>query len=72
MTKKIIAWMLVVLLCAGVTICVSATSTNPDALYVMDGADLLTDSEEAALRTRLQAISEAYSAQVAVGTMSQM
>lgn len=72
MTKKIVLLVLALLLCISMSVCVFANSTNPDALFVIDGADLLTENEEAQLRTRLEEISKAYGAQVAVGTVSQM
>jgi len=41
-------------------------------LLVLDEADLLSDSEEAALNTKLSTISSTYSAQIVVGTIESM
>lgn len=70
--KKIVVWLTGLLLCVSLCLCATANSTNPDALFLIDGADLLTENEEARLRTRLEEISQACGAQVAVGTVSQL
>lgn len=72
MRNKLVLLLLALLLCISMVVCVSANSTNPDALFLIDGADLLTENEEAQLRSRLEAISKEYGAQVAVGTITEM
>ena len=75
--KKIFSWMLVLLVCLSfpMTAAYAAPDGNAavrssDALLVRDGANLLTDAEESALRTRLAALSDQYGAQVCVATVS--
>lgn len=75
MKKKLISLLLTVVL--GVSVMIAA----PVALaagegsrndLLVDGADLLTASEEAVLRTRLAAITEQYQAEVIVFTLEDM
>ncbi len=77
--KKIFSMMLVLLLVLSFP--VTAAYAAPDSnsidlpsgnLLVRDGADLLTDAEESALRTRLAALSDQYGAQVCVATVASM
>lgn len=67
MKKRVFALILVLVLCACTAI--PAFATEEKAPYVLDLAQLLTESEAAALETRLEAIAVKFSVQVAVVTM---
>lgn len=66
MKRKILSLAAVLLMCMLLTLSVYAA---PAEEFVMDEADLLSDSEEAALSARLQQISTAYQAQIVVATL---
>ena len=67
MKKRVFALILVLVLCACTAI--PAFAAEEKAPYVLDLAQLLTESEAAALETRLEAIADKFSVQVAVVTM---
>jgi uncharacterized protein len=67
MKKRIFALILVLVLCACAAI--PAFAAEEKAPYVLDLAQLLTESEAAALETRLEAIADKFSVQVAVVTV---
>lgn len=69
MTKKLIALLTALLLCACMFVCVSAAPAATDDLLLIDEADLLSASEESSLRTKLAEISAAYGAQVCILTI---
>lgn len=68
MYRKIISAILLLVLCCALAVAASAEAIV--ARFVYDEADLLTDSQEAALEQRLVGISKAYNAQVVVATVS--
>lgn len=65
MKRKIISFAMVILLCLGMTVVCSAAAD-----FVVDGADLLSESEESALRATLADLSGKYNVQIAVATVS--
>lgn len=65
MKRRIISLLLVVFLCAALAIPVCAQGD-----FVQDGADLLTEAQEAKLRQKLADISATYNAQVIVATVA--
>lgn len=65
MSKKIVSLTMVLVLCFLMTLTVCAA---PAEAFVIDDADLLSGSEEAALNVRLQQISSTYNAQIVVVT----
>ena len=65
MKRNIMAFFLAIFLIAAMALPVSAQTD-----FVQDGADLLTDSQEAKLRQTLSEISAAYGAQVVVATVA--
>ena len=74
--RKIFSVIVVILLCASLTVAASAKSltavlgTSGDEFgLLVDNANLLTDAEEAALRNRLAQLTETYQAEVIVITM---
>lgn len=69
MTKKLMAALVALLMCACMFVCVSAAPAENDHLLLQDAADLLSEDEEAALFAELAAVSETYGAQVAVCTV---
>lgn len=68
MKKRVFALVLVLVLCACAAI--PAFAAEEKAPYVLDLAQLLTESEAAALETRLEALADKFSVQVAVVTVS--
>ena len=70
MTRKIISALLALMLCISLAVSVSAKERNINFVY--DEADLLTDSEEAALTRKLADVSETYQAQLVVCTIASM
>ena len=64
--KKLFSFLLVLILCASLTVLASAANTN-DTL--MDEADLLPDSIEQILRDKMVRIGQEYNAQIAVVTL---
>lgn len=64
--KKVCSLLLVLLLLFSLSTAVFASAQET---FVLDEADLLTDSQEYDLRSKLRAISNAYSAQIIVATM---
>ena len=67
MKKRVFALVLVLVLCACTA--VPAFAAEEKAPCVLDLAGLLTESEAAALETRLEAIADKFSVQVAILTM---
>jgi uncharacterized protein len=67
MKKRLFALLLVLVLCACTVIPAFATTDQPSS--VQDYAQLLTEEEAAALKTKLDAIAEKFSVQVAVITV---
>lgn len=67
MNKRLFALLLVLVLCACTVIPAFATTDPPSS--VQDYAQLLTEEEAAALKTKLDAIAEKFSVQVAVITV---
>lgn len=61
MMKKIISFILVLLLCASLTVLASAAYTNET---LIDDADLLTDLEEQILRSEFEQIGQEFGAQI--------
>ena len=74
MKKRILSVLLALMLCACLTLSVSASygTAAPGAgnEFLVDGADLLSDAEEAELRAKLAEISSNYEAQIVVYTMA--
>lgn len=70
MTKKLMALLVALLLCACTFVCVSAAPAAGEDLLLIDNADLLSVSEETSLRTRLAEISAAYGAEVCILTVA--
>lgn len=68
MTRKILALLLCVMLCAVMTVQVAAQA--PDADTLIDEADLLTATQEATALDRLTRLSHTYQMQIAVVTLS--
>ena len=68
MKRKIFCTISVLLLCFSLTFACFAANQS----YVTDGADLLTDSEERALASTLEEISNKYGAQIAVVTVESL
>lgn len=66
MKKRVLSLTLVLMLCAALVLTVHAAPTTG---FVEDEADLLTESEEAALSARLQQLSSTYNAQIVVATV---
>ncbi len=66
MKRKILSLAMVILICFSLTFAVSAASAD----FVVDGADLLSGSEENALHTTLSELSGKYNVQIAVVTVS--
>lgn len=64
--KRLISFALALMLCASLAICAFAVDKS-ERLY--DGADLLTTSEENAIRTRLDEVSEKYDVDVVIVTV---
>jgi len=69
MTKKMMSLFLALFFCLCMPLCISATEKEE---LLIDEADILTDSEESALRTKLADISKNYNAQVSIVTLSSM
>ena len=67
MTRKIISFLLVLMLCLSISVCALAASANE---FLYDEANLLSDSEEWALRQTLANISDACDAQIVVATVN--
>jgi len=65
MIKKLFSVLFALVLWVSLTVCVSAASQAP---FLVDDADLLTDSEETVLRLKLEDLSHKYGAQIAVVT----
>lgn len=70
MTRKIISAILALILCVSLAVCVSASDPNWEEIFLIDDANLLTDSEEAALTRKLEAASNAYNAQMVIVTIT--
>ena len=70
MTKRIICAILALLLCFSLAIAVSAE--EKDTAFVIDEADLLTDSEETALVEKLTEVSHGCNAQIVIATIASM
>ncbi len=68
MKRKIVFFAMVILICFSLTLACSAASAD----FVVDGADLLSESEESALHTTLADLSGKYSVQIAVVTVSSL
>lgn len=68
--KKILSFLLVLLLC----VCLTPTVSADEALapYVWDEAGVLSDAEEAELWNKLEQISDRYGAQIAVSIWSEL
>lgn len=68
--KKILSFLCVLLLC----VCLTPTVSADEALapYVWDEADVLSDTEEAELWSKLEEISAQYDAQIAVSIWSEL
>jgi uncharacterized protein len=69
MMRKIFSALLVLILCFCLAIAVSANAASSD-LFLIDEADLLTDSQEATLAEKLERVSNTYQAQLVVVTMN--
>lgn len=67
MTKKWISVLFALLLCLSLSVTAFANEDPLPALY--DAADLLTDAEESALQSRMDAVSEAYKVQIVIATV---
>ncbi|MBQ3075318.1 MAG: TPM domain-containing protein [Clostridia bacterium] len=67
MTKKLISVLLALLICLSLVCSVSAVSKET---RLFDGADLLTSQEEAALKKRMDEISEAYKVEIVIATVN--
>ena len=65
--KKLFATLLLLLLCLSIPVTAFAAQEKD---YVMDGANLLTDSQEAQLRRELAELSATYGAEIAVVTVA--
>lgn len=65
--KKLFSLLLALILCASLTVLVSAANTN-DTL--IDEADILTDFQEQILRDKMVRIGQEYDAQIAAVTLS--
>ena len=68
MMRKFFSALLVLILCFSLAIAVSANAASSD-LFLIDDADLLTDSEEAFLLEKLESVSSAYQAQIVIVTV---
>ena len=64
MKRRILTVFLALLLCGSLVVCASAA-----APFLVDEADILTNSEEAALNETLEEVSRTYNAQVCVVTL---
>lgn len=76
MKKRILSALLALMLCMSLTLAVSAsygvTGSGSGNEFLIDGADLLSDGEEAELRSRLAAVSDDFDAQIVVCTIASM
>ena len=72
MTKKIISFLLVLVFALGLPSMAYAETEPSEEYLVVDEAEILSDSEESALSSKLQEISKKYNAQVSVVTLSSM
>ena len=71
MMRKLVSALLVLILCFSLAIAVSANAANSD-LFLIDEADLLTDSEEAVLAEKLEHVSSTYQAQLVIVTVNSL
>ncbi len=67
MKRKVLAPLLILMLCMSIWISASAAQTPA---YVLDNADLLSQSEEIILEAKLETISNTYNAQIIVATIN--
>lgn len=71
MMRKLVSALLVLILCFSLAIAVSANAANSD-VFLIDEADLLTDSEEAVLAEKLERVSSTYQAQLVIVTVNSL